>query len=646
MAPGKTDPRAPAPAEESTLLYVVRRSRLFPWIAVAVCIALGGSARAQAPPPPRALLLQYCATCHNDSLRTASISFQSLDPPGRGTDAVWEKALRKLTDGEMPPPGRPRPDAAAIESLAQWIEAPLDKAAADHPRLGGTPIHRLNRAEYANVIRDLLGVSIDAESMLPADDTAYGFDNIASALGVSSTSLERYMAAASRITSQIGDLAAKGQASRVFVCHPKASADEMPCARFIFSLLARRAYRRAVSNADLDPLMALYRDGRGEGGFNQGILRGVEAILISPSFLFRVERPPAGVVPGSAYRIGNFELASRLSFFLWSTMPDDQLLDLAEKGRLSDDSVLDGQIRRMLADNRSNELIRNFSGQWLYLRNLRHDPPDSGDFPRFNDALAIAFLSETELFFESILRENRSVLDLLGANYTFLNDRLAAYYGIPGVEGADLRRVMLTNPQRGGLLGQGSVLTVTSYANRTSVTRRGQWILNNILGSPPPPPPPNVPSLRSTAADGHALKTLRQQMEAHRADPVCASCHLRMDSLGFVLEHYDAAGAWRDTDSGTSIDAKVTLPDGTSLEGLEGLRTWLLAHPNQFVRTLTEKLLTYALGRGLEYYDEPSVREIDRKAAADGNRLPALLAAIVKSRPFLMTTAPQRGDLR
>jgi len=559
---------------------------------------------------------------------------------------VWEKALRKLKDGEMPPPGLPRPDASATELLAQWIEAPLDKEAADHPRPGTAPIHRLNRAEYANVIRDLLGVGIDAVSMLPADDTAYGFDDIASALGVSAPLLERYMAAASRIASQIGEMAAKGEAARVFVCYPATAADEMPCARSVFALLARRAYRRTVTNTDLDPLLALYRQGRGEGGFNEGILRGVEAILISPEFLFRIERTPAGVPAGSAYRIGDFELASRLSFFLWSTMPDDRLLDLAEKGQLSKDSVLQREIARMLADPRSNELLRNFSGQWLYLRNLLHDPPDPGDFPRFNDALGNAFLSETELFLESILRENRSVVDLLGADYTFLNEPLARYYGIPGVEGTGFRRVTLTNPARGGLLGQGSVLTVTSYANRTSVTKRGQWILDNILGSPPPPPPPNVPSLRSTAADGHALKTLRQQMEAHRADPVCASCHLRMDSLGFVLERYDAAGAWRDTDSGAPIDAKVTLPDGTSLEGLAGLRAWLLAHPDRFVRTLTEKMLTYALGRGLEYYDEPSVRAIDKQAAAEGNQLPALLTAIVKSTPFLMRTAPEKGNFR
>jgi hypothetical protein len=620
----------------------VTRSKLFPAIGIAVCIVFGGSARSQAPPSPRALLEQYCVICHNDSLRTASISFQSLSPPAAGANpAIWEKALRKLNDGEMPPAGVSRPDASATASLAQWIEAPLDKAAADHPHPGAAPIHRLNRTEYANVIHDLLGVDINATSMLPPDDSAFGFDNIASALGVSSPLLERYIAAASQITSQI-----RSEASRVFVCRPQTTEDELPCARSIFATFARRAYRRTVTNADLDPLLALYRQGRASDGFNDAILRGIEAILVSPSFLFRIERTPAGVLPGSVYRIGDFELASRLSFFLWSTTPDDQLLDLAEKGQLSDDSVLKSQIARMLADSRSNELIRNFSGQWLYLRNLRQDPPDPNDFPRFNDALGEAFLNETELFFESILRENRSVMDLLGANYTYLNDRLARYYGIPGVEGAEFRRVMLTNPQRGGLLGQGSVLTVTSYANRTSVTKRGQWILGNILGSPPPPPPPDVSSLKANAADGHPLITLRQQMESHRADPACASCHLRMDSLGFVLEHYDAAGAWRDTDSGAPIDAKVTMPDGSTLAGLDGLRAWLIEHPDRFIRTLTEKLLTYALGRGLDYYDEPTVREIDRQAAADGDRLPALITAIVKSTPFLMRTAPQKGDSR
>jgi hypothetical protein len=425
----------------------VRRSQLFPAIGIAVCIVFGGGARSQAPASPRALLQQYCVTCHNDSLRTASISFQSLAPPVAGGDpAIWEKALRKLNDGEMPPAGVSRPDASATASLEQWIEAPLDKSAADHPHPSASPIHRLNRTEYANVIRDLLGVDINATSMLPPDDSAFGFDNIASALGVSSPLLERYMAAASQITGRLSDLASKGEAPPVFVCHPLAPADELPCARSIFASLARRAYRRTVTNADLDPLLALYRQGRASSSFDEGILRGIEAVLVSPSFLFRIERTPAGVLPGSVYRIGDFELASRLSFFLWSTMPDDQLLDRAEKGQLSDDTVLKSQIARMLADSRSNELIRNFSGQWLYLRNLRQDPPDPNDFPRFNDALGEAFLNESELFFESILHENRSVIDLLGANYTYLNDRLAHYYGIPGVEGAEFRRVALTNP--------------------------------------------------------------------------------------------------------------------------------------------------------------------------------------------------------
>jgi hypothetical protein len=321
-------------------------------------------------------------------------------------------------------------------------------------------------------------------------------------------------------------------------------------------------------------------------------------------------------------------------------MPDDRLLDLAEKGELSEASVLERETGRMIADSRSGELIRNFAGQWLCLRNLRYATPDPVVYPQFDAALRDAFVRETELFVESILRENRSVIDLLGANYTFVNDRLARHYGISGVVGAEFRRITLVNPERGGLLGQGGILTVTSYDNRTSVAKRGKWILENILGAPPPPPPPEVPSLKARGADGHLL-TLREQMEAHRTDPVCASCHLRMDPLGFALEHYDGTGAWRDTDAGMPIDAKATMPDGTSVEGLRGLRGWLLARPDQFVHALTEKLLIYALGRGLEYTDEPSVRAIEREAALNGDRLPALLTAIVKSTPFRMRTAPE-----
>jgi cytochrome c553 len=620
------------------------RRLLFLGIETTIFIFFGDGALSQPPTLPRAVLAGYCAACHNDSLRTASLSFQSIDPLNVGAAAaVWEKVLRKLKNGEMPPPGLPRPDASETDSLTQWIEASLDKAAADHPRPGGIPIHRLNRTEYANVVRDLLDINVDSVSMLPADDTAYGFDNIAGALPLSSWQLERYLTVASLLTSQLSGLAAKGEASRVFVCRPVAAVDGVPCARSIFAVLARRAYRRTVRAADLDPLLALYQQGRREGGFDEGILRGVEAILVSPNFLFRAERTPPGIAPGSAYPIGDFELASRLSFFLWSTMPDDRLLDLAEKDQLSETSVLERETTRMLANSRSGELIRNFAGQWLYLRNLRYATPDPAVYPRFDGALRDAFVRETELFVESILRENRSVVDLLGANYTFVNDRLARFYGIADVKGAEFRRVTLKNPERGGLLADGSILTVTSYDNSTSIARRGKWILENILDAPPPPPPPEVPSLKAKAADGLAL-TLRERMEAHRADTACAACHLLMDSLGVALENYDGTGAWRSSDeSGLPIDASAKMPDGTSLEGLPGLRAWLLAHQDRFVHALTEKLLTYALGRGLEYYDQPTVRSIEREAALNGNRLPALLTAVVKSTPFRMSTAPEKA---
>jgi hypothetical protein len=619
----------------------VNRPAFFLGIAFAVWVASADGEPAQTPESVRALFAGYCVGCHNDTLRTAPLSLQSLDPSNLSAAApVWEKVLRKLKDGEMPPPGVPRPDSSATNALTEWLAASLDQAAAARPRPGNTPVHRLNRTEYANVVRDLLGVTVDAGSLLPADDTAYGFDNIAGALSLSSGLMERYLASASRVTSQLSTLAARGEATRVFTCHPAAASDELPCVRSILAAITRRAYRRTATAADLNPLMALYQKCRAEGDFDQAVLGAVEGILVSPAFLFRVERTPSGVAQGSAYKIADFELASRLSFFLWSTMPDDRLLDLAEKGQLSDASVLDGEIGRMLADGRSSELIRNFTGQWLYLRNLRYAAPDHTVYPQFDSALRDAFMRETELFVESILRENRSVMDLIGANYTFVNDRLARHYGIPGVEGTEFRRVTLPGPDRGGLLGEGGILTVTSYDNRTSVAKRGKWILENILGAPPPPPPPEVPSLKASGADGHAL-TLREQMEAHRADPICASCHLRMDPLGFALEHFDGTGAWRNSDAGLPIDASAKMPDGTAFEGLPGLRAWLLAHPDRFVHALTEKLLTYALGRGLEYYDEPSVRAIEREAALDGDRLPALLTAIVKSTPFRMRTAPE-----
>jgi hypothetical protein len=427
---------------------------------------------------------------------------------------------------------------------------------------------------------------------------------------------------------------------RIFACRPSTAADELPCARTILTKLARRAFRRPVTDHDVKPLLVFYQGARAQGDFDHGIQKALEAMLVSPDFLFRVERDPKEAAPGSVYRIDDFALASRLSFFLWSSIPDDQLLNLAEQGKLKDPLVLQQQVRRMLDDPRSQALVDNFAGQWLYLRNLQLSSPDPDAFPEFDDSLRQAFQTETSLFFQNVLREDHSVLELLDANYTFLNQRLAQHYGIPNVYGSQFRKVMLTDPNRGGLLGQGSILTVTSYPNRTSVVQRGKWILENLLGAPPPPPPPDVPELQPHGKDGKPL-TMRQQMEEHRANPVCASCHSRMDPLGFALENYDGVGKWRDQDSGNTIDASGKLPDGTTFVGPAGLKKILLTNRrDEFVATATEKLLLYALGRGLEYYDRPAVRSIARQAAKDDYRMSALITAIVKSTPFQMRRTP------
>jgi len=428
---------------------------------------------------------------------------------------------------------------------------------------------------------------------------------------------------------------------RVFTCHPGQGAgiDEAACARTILGGLARRAYRRPVADADLEPLLAFYREGRESGGFEAGIERGLRRLLVSPEFLFRVERDPATASPGTPYRIGNFELASRLSFFLWSSIPDDELLDLAASGRLSDEQVLTQQVRRMLADTRAEAFVTSFAGQWLFLRNLAATGPVQSIFPDFDDTLRQAFRTETELFFNSIVREDRSALDLLRADYTFLNERLARHYGIPNVKGPHFRRVTLGRESvRAGLLGHGSILTVTSYPDRTSPVVRGKWILENLLGTPPPPPIPNVGELRPTNGEGSVL-SMRQRMEQHRANPVCASCHSMMDPLGLSLENFDAVGRWRTLgESSARIDASGVLPDGTRFEGPAGLRNALLAS-DRFVPTVAEKLLTYALGRGLEPYDAPAIRAIVREAGGADYRFSSLIIGVVRSAPFRMRTA-------
>ena len=434
----------------------------------------------------------------------------------------------------------------------------------------------------------------------------------------------------------VGDTPSRRQ---IFECYPENNNDEESCAEKILSTLARRAYRRPVTDADVQPLLGLYRTGRDEGGFEAGVELALQRILAGPEFLFRIERDPENVLPDTAYPISDLDLASRLSFFLWSSIPDDQLLDLAEAGRLNDPAVLEQQVSRMLADYRSSALVDNFAGQWLYLRNLRAWRPSVREFPDFDGELRQALQQETELFFKSMLREDRSVLDLLSADYTFLNERLARHYGISDVYGSTFRRVTLRDENRKGLLGQGSILTVTSRANRTSPVLRGKWVLENLLGTPPLPPPPDIPALSERREEVGGL-TMRQRMQEHQVNPACASCHAGMDPIGFALENFDAVGQWRNTEGGATIDASGTLPDGTQFEGPAGLRKVLLSRPEQFVQTATEKLFTYALGRELEYDDSPALRKILREAAPGGYRWSSLILGIIKSTPFQMRRSP------
>ena len=423
---------------------------------------------------------------------------------------------------------------------------------------------------------------------------------------------------------------------RIFVCHPQKESEQDACAKRILSTLARRAWRGPVKDSELQVPLRFYREARAQAGFEDGIEKALRAVLMSPRFLFRIEQDPAGIAPRTAYALSDLDLASRLSFFLWSSIPDDDLLDAATRGTLKQPAVLKKEVRRMLADPRSEALVNNFAEQWLYLRNLASASPDTRLFPDFDDNLRQAFRRETEMFFESIMREDRNVLDLLRANYTFVNERLAKHYGIPNIYGSRFRRVTFDQGSvRGGLLGQGSVLTVSSYATRTSPVIRGKWVLTNILGSPPPPPPPNVPPLKEAADSGKVL-TMRERMAQHRANPACAGCHKLMDPIGFSLENYDAVGRWRTTEGGVPVDAAGSLPDGSTFTGAAGLRQALLRNPELFVTTTAEKLLTYALGRGVEEDDAPAVRGIVRAAHADDYRFSSLVLGIVNSTPFQM----------
>ena len=747
------------------------------------------------------LLDRYCVACHNDRLETGGLSLQGMDLANvAGDAAVWEKVVAKLRAGAMPPQPRPRPEPAAYDGFRTWLETELDRAAAADLQPGRTEaLHRLSRVEYRNVVRDLLDLDVDVSDLLPADDTSYGFDNIAGVLGVSPTLMERYLAAARKISrlavgspvpspiaetfrvpsdqgqdrhvaglpfgtrgglvvdfnfpedaeyvlsvvpdgplyiepheleltldgerlevftvgralepgqrrSQYAEADARevrvrvsagphrvaaaflrktlaepertrklykrpftGEGSgadsryqpylerltiagpfesrgtrplvdtpsraRIFTCEPGSdAASAAACASDILSGLARRAFRRPVTGEDVDRLLDFYEQGVATGGFDGGIELALRRLLVSPEFLFRIVEDPPDVPPGAAYELGDLELASRLSFFLWSSIPDDELLDAAVRGELRDPAVLRAQTRRMLADPRAQALVTNFAGQWLSLRNAAAVQPDEDLFPDFGEDLRQGFRRETEMLFEAILREDRSVVELLSADYTFLNERLAVHYGIPNVRGSHFRRVTLDDPGRGGLLGHGSILTVTSHANRTSPVVRGKWVLENILGTPPPPPPADVPALEATTA-GRTL-TMREAMEQHRANPVCASCHRVMDPLGLALEPFDAIGRRRTPNqTRVAMDLTGVLPDGTVFDGPAGLKAALLAHPDRFVTTVTEKLLTYAIGRGVEHYDAPAVRAITRAAAGDGYRLTTLILGVVESPPFRM----------
>jgi hypothetical protein len=758
----------------------------------------GSPAPRAAQPPPAAdktVLAKYCVGCHNGRTRTAGLDLAGLDiehPAARAE--IWEKVVRKLRTGSMPPSGMPRPDDAAYDALASALERELDAAT---PRRAATPaLHRLNRTEYANAVRDLLALEVDASTLLPPDDISGGFDNNAGALGVSPALLERYLSAAAKIAAlAVGDSAllgpsaqtyvVRGDASqtthveglplgtrggvvarhmfpldgqyvlkasllqtnlgavrgllephdlefsidgqrvflatvggdednarsaanaadiitaldsrlttriavtagphdvgaaflarsaaqggsklqpflrttldsgdhtglphvasltitgpydatgpgetpsrhRVFSCRPRTGSDELRCARTILSTLAYRAYRRPVSNADVERLLSLYRTGREQRSFDTGIEFGLRTILANPKFVFRAE----GRAPQSG--VDDFDLASRLSFFLWSSIPDDELLAAAERHQLHAGPTLEREVRRMLADPRADAIVTNFAAQWLQLRNLRSTAPDKEEFPDFDDNLRQSFLRETELLVGSVIHEDRSALELLTADYTFVDERLAKHYGIPGVYGSHFRRVALPGPERRGLLGQGSILTVTSHANRTSPVVRGKWILENLLGTPPPPPPPNVPPLDE--GEGVAPKTMRERMEQHRRNPACAGCHTIMDPIGLALENFDAVGAWRTVDAGTTIDATGQLTDGTHLEGPVSLREALLKRRDVVVGNLTEKLLAYALGRNLDYSDMPDVRRIVRRAGDEQYRWSSIVRGVVTSPSFL-----------
>lgn len=777
-------------------------------VPASVVLLLGQSAQSPAVKPAnpadqyRAVVNRYCVSCHNQKLNTANLQLDKLDLAHLGDHAeVGELIVRKLRAGMMPPTGMQRPDPATTEAMITWMESELDHAASD--RLPPPGLHRLNRTEYTNAIRDVLALQVDASKFLPPDDSTRGFDNIAGALTLSPALLEAYLSAAGKISRlAIGDVSAPTQAvfevpadtaqnyhieglpfgtrggilikyqfpadgeytfkvkgvtgyfqavlggvkgeqlevtvdgervrlfdwdkeisnttgngrstqkipikaglhtvgvtflatndlpgteldrpfmrtmntpgsipgflfyphvgqvwiegpygakgatetaarQKIFVCRPASPKEDDACARKVISTLVKHAFRRPATPADLNMLMEFYKSGRSDNGsFDDGIESALQRILADPEFVYREEAEPTNLAPGKTYRISDLALASRLSFFLWSTVPDDELIEVAAQGKLHDPAVLEKEVRRMLKDPKFDALVTNFTGQWLSVRSLKTSEPVVNLFPDFDDNLRAAFQKEVELFFASIAREDRSVVDLLTADYTFVNERLAKHYGIPNVYGPQFRRVTLTPDldMRRGLLGKGALLTATSVAARTSPVARGKWFLQTFLGVSPPDPPPNVPVIKDQAADvtGNThVPTMRETMEKHHTNPSCATCHKIFEPIGLAMENFDPVGAWRTQDGDSTIDASGVLVDGTKINGIPSLRESLVKRQDQFVRVVTERLMTYALGRGTEYTDMPAIRTIVREAAPSKYDFSAIVLGIVKSPQFEMNT--------
>ncbi len=787
-------------------------------ISLLVASTLGAAAQTPTATPKlldhQAVLARYCVTCHNDRLKTAGLMLDKMDLSNIPAGAeVWEKVIRKVRAGMMPPPGMPRPEDPEQHALVAWLEQTLDAAAAARPNPGRALIHRLNRAEYANAIRDLLALDVDPASLLPPDDAAYGFDNIADALGVSPMLLERYLSAAGRIAAlavgnrkiepasetfrirqdasqdvhveglplgTFGGLAVQptipldaeyrlqvklyrtntatmrglenphqleitvdgervllavfgGEADfkasmenpttagdevekrfdvrvplkagvhtvtaaflatatpstvrlqpfvrssfdtldpsghphiesltvtgpfnstgvgdtpsrrKIFVCRPAGPATEDGCARRIISTLARKAYRRPVTDSDIKPVLGFFRAARDARGFEEGIEVALQRILTDPQFVFRAERDPDAAAPGRCTDSAIWSLPQGCHSSFGAAFRTTSCSQSRARADFMSPQCSINRSGACWPIPKSDALVKNFAGQWLYLRNLKNQVPNSMTFPDFDDNLRQSFRRETELLFDSVMREDRNVVDLMTADYTFVNERLARHYGIPNVYGSHFRRVQIADPARKGLLGQGSILMVTSHADRTSPPVRGKWVLDNLLGTPPPAPPANVPPLNENSQRGTGkVLTMRERMEEHRANPACAACHKIMDPIGFALENFDAVGAWRSHEggaAGTPIDASGQLMDGTKVDGVVALREALVREPDGFVGTMTEKLLTYALGRGLSYSDMPTVRGIVRASASDNYRFSSLVVGIVGSSAFQMRTASPR----